>query len=609
MSDILNTTSIKNFTSLTAMTVDQYLLGVNSITVGDGSKITLANFIASMISSNAGNTLEVGDDSKLFATGGLPDQTGEEGKVLITDGTQARWGDIKVSKGEIGDIGCNPFGIDETENLRRYLNGQVIQQSQFSAFTTRLKAVVQTYSSLACSEAEWQSIASASVGGQCGKFVIDEENSTIRLPKIIMPIQGLTNLSNLGEIVEAGLPNITGSFYAAWRNSNTSGAFRGSTVYAGFQGLDNNSGSYYTFDASRSSDIYGNSDTVQQEQIQYPYFIQVATGVEDTVIIENEYQLNNPYSLLESKYSQNHIYNASWLLSNGQWNSSTTYVKVWQALQVEANSEIAEGTTVTLPSGASYTKQGLSVKASTDSSATDYDFKINNSTNQFKLPTKTNLAGGKAVVGNGLALGLKLGNGDSSYAGYYNEEGDYHIVGADSNNLVSSGATITYPSLNGDNFAGATGSWGIATDPIKSGIETSDSNLYLYFYVGDVIENGNLINAGQAMAEIAEIKGFPHIIDYWEQGTEGYIVYSNGYCEQWGFASTTGTISLLKEYKDINYNVQVSTKETGGGSGLPCSNYSNQTTNSFFVRLDYVTANRNAGAPWRTLGYLAEGEY
>ena len=57
----------------------------------------------------------------------------------LTDGT--KW--EKVSLGgsglEILDIGIAPCGINENENKRRYLNGQVIMQEQFAAFTSKLK--------------------------------------------------------------------------------------------------------------------------------------------------------------------------------------------------------------------------------------------------------------------------------------------------------------------------------------------------------------------------------------------------------------------------------------------------------------------------------------
>ena len=62
--------------------------------------------------------------------------------------------------------------------------------------------------------------------------------------------------------VAAGMPNITGSFYAATRINDTTGAFTRSSRPEGFNGLNNHSGTYNTFDASRSSSIYGKSKTV-----------------------------------------------------------------------------------------------------------------------------------------------------------------------------------------------------------------------------------------------------------------------------------------------------------------------------------------------------------
>ena len=130
---------------------------------------------------------------------------------------------------EIGDIGIAPLGIDETKGKRRYLNGQLIIQDQYIQFTNKVKSAVALYPSLACTESEWQTTATMTVGGQVGKFVVDDNAGTIRLPKIIMPIQGLTDLSKLGEIVEAGLPNIEGNLgqlpTGAGYDENTNGSF------------------------------------------------------------------------------------------------------------------------------------------------------------------------------------------------------------------------------------------------------------------------------------------------------------------------------------------------------------------------------------------------
>ena len=194
--------------------------------------------------------------------------------------------EMNILKGglELGDIGIAPFGIDESQNKRRYLNGQLINQTQFKEFTSLIKGRISLYPSIATTEENWQAEVTNSALGQCGKFVVDDTEGTIRLPKVVN-MQGLADLSKLAEIVEAGLPNITGGFTTRPNNNpNGTGAFsstwtqESTGVDASSSGYNPQGGGTTTLDASRSNSIYGNSDTVQQEAIQYPYFIQVSVG-------------------------------------------------------------------------------------------------------------------------------------------------------------------------------------------------------------------------------------------------------------------------------------------------------------------------------------------
>ena len=388
------------------------------------------------------------------------------------------WEKISLGGGgglEIGDIGIAPLGIDETKGKRRYLNGQVIIQDQYVQFTNKVKSAVALYPSLACAESEWQTTATMTVGGQVGKFVVDDEAGTIRLPKIIMPIQGLTDLSKLGEIVEAGLPNITGQIGSMlhYGDDNENGALR---VHDRGNNLTfpNGSGSWggsvITLNASKSNPIYNNSDTVQQEQIQYPYFIQVATGAETEDNIINEIELNNPFSLLDYKYSEYELNNISWLRSNGQYNAKAIYPAVYDLLL-----KIYNGTE---------TKAGVSVKLSTEA-FTDYDFVLNTAEETFRLPIKVKLASGKAVVGNGDTMFFNTPMG-------YTEE--QPLIRTTTN--VGNNSSLKQIAINPAGLSESEG-LGLSTDPTKSGIETSDSGLYLYFYVGETVQNANLINAGR----------------------------------------------------------------------------------------------------------------
>ena len=188
------------------------------------------NIVRSVNGTNADTQGNVQLDGLVKSVNGI--NADDNGNVNITAGENASGG-LKL-----GDIGIAPLGIDETDNCRRYLNGQVILQSQFSKFTEKLKHAITLYPNLVTSEDNWQSAVTLSPLGQCGKFVIDDEAGTIRLPKVVN-VMGALDLSTIGELQSAGLPNIKGSVKSlmsptseAWSiSSHTSEAFTAGNVH------------------------------------------------------------------------------------------------------------------------------------------------------------------------------------------------------------------------------------------------------------------------------------------------------------------------------------------------------------------------------------------
>lgn len=437
---------------------------------------------------------------------------------------------------EIGDIGFSAFGIDETKNLRRYLNGQVISQAQFVSFTDKLKSIVALYPNLATTETNWQAGVTNSKLGQCGKFVIDDTAGTIRLPKVVN-INGLTDLSLLGGIKAESLPNITGTAYNKDGNAITSYYPQKTGSFYGIQNLgaigwyskpaNNNNDSVgfsLGFDASLSSLTYQDNAPVQQEAIQYPYFIQVATGTEESVDVTREIELNNPFSLLDYKWSEYELNNASWLISNGAFHSGATYAAVYELLL-----KIYNGTE---------TKDGVSVKLSTEAYA-DTDFVINTADTTFRLPIKVKLASGNAVAGNGMTLGL------TSYNSI-----NYGIRGSSDRGLTGTPTGYGQPlgTSNTDSWSGTqTYTYGVTTDPTKSGIETSSSGLKLYFYVGETIQDANIIAASQVLTDMTNIKNG---VGYSILGKEAIVGwgmpdYSAGIAKVWNTdISTTKNVRI-----------------------------------------------------------------
>ena len=139
-------------------------------------------------------------------------------------------------------------------------------------------------------ETEWQEIFAQY--GSCGKFVYS--SSGVRLPSVSSIAQGTTSVSAVGDLVEAGLPNITGSFGVTAPNNHTKyadGAFSAATIadYSSDKvvGSVTNDAIYgYVFDSSRSSSIYGNNTTVQPQTVKQLIYICVATTTKTDIEVD-----------------------------------------------------------------------------------------------------------------------------------------------------------------------------------------------------------------------------------------------------------------------------------------------------------------------------------
>lgn len=196
----------------------------------------------------------------------------------------------KAGNRNIGEI--IPSTIPLTDAELHLLDGALIQGNGiYSAFVTYIAGLVSTYPNLFVSESDWQS--AVTTYGVCGKFVYDSTNNTVRLPKITGILEGTTDLTALGDLVEAGLPNITGSLTSGGNGEVihssviASGAFKKERTTASqvsYSGSGGNANLY--FDASRSSSIYGNSSTVQPQTIKVLYYIVVATSTKTDIQVD-----------------------------------------------------------------------------------------------------------------------------------------------------------------------------------------------------------------------------------------------------------------------------------------------------------------------------------
>ena len=189
----------------------------------------------------------------------------------------------------IGEIVSSTIPL--TDAGLHLLDGSLINGSGIYAEFVNYIAGLDLTANYFCTEQEWQQ--SITDYGVCGKFVYDSTNNTVRIPKVTGFIEGTTDVTALGDLVEAGLPNIIGN---AAQNlpmdlttSTSSGAIY--TIVSGGKFGGMNSGSSHSwqglyFDASRASSIYGNSTTVQPQTIKAFYYIVVATSTKTSIRVD-----------------------------------------------------------------------------------------------------------------------------------------------------------------------------------------------------------------------------------------------------------------------------------------------------------------------------------
>lgn len=95
------------------------------------------------------------------------------------------------------------------------------------------------------------------------------------------------------------------------------------------------------------------------------------------------------------------------------------------------------------------------------------------------------------------------------------------------------------------------------------------------------------------------------VVDGYINGTSGYRVWSDGYCEQWGYVlsvNKTTTITLLKKMIDTNYSITCTGTEATGEKDNGSMNAYNPTTTEFNI---YNTSDNVSNCYWKATGYIS----
>lgn len=234
--------------------------GENYLQPYSGNTINITYFLVNMTDTSEQPIVALSDDNSISANSSNPLKIG----ISLND-----------DKPFLGTININASFVKMNNGANIIWDG------------SKYNIVTSDYPSWIITNSSYQQ--NLNTYGVCGNFTVDITTRTVRLPKLVGMIEGTNTESDLGDIVPAGLPNITGN--VSLRRQTNAGNMNVATGAFTDEGLTGSTSSTYyatgstsqynllSFDASRSSDIFGGSNTVQPQTIKcFPYIVMSTSG-------------------------------------------------------------------------------------------------------------------------------------------------------------------------------------------------------------------------------------------------------------------------------------------------------------------------------------------
>lgn len=206
-----------------------------------------------------------------------------------------------------------------------------------------LWAWVQTQQGYLIEESAWQAKAAAN-GENVPFYSKGDGSTTFRVPAMKCWVKGAGSISEVGDYLAAGLPNIegeAGSKISAKEELSCTGALYQSLVSVGGEANGNYKYVGLGFDASRSNTIYGASDTVQPPSIVGLWVVK-AYGVVTNVGSTDVANISTGLTEAETRISalENHGAGATVVES---YHNGTEWYRVWSDGWLEQGGLVVDG--------------------------------------------------------------------------------------------------------------------------------------------------------------------------------------------------------------------------------------------------------------------------
>ena len=320
-------------------------------------------------------------------------------------------------------------------------------------------------------------------------------------PKSITNIVGVTDNRNLGEIFYSALPQTSSQVHSLDGSVLTDAT----ELYDYLESIKDSHPDLFTTDSEFNSEVESTGKCSKFVINTDNKSVRIPKGDSNNYIViksfDKKFEFNQPFSLLEPKWSDVPLNNPSWLLSNGQENSQENYPSVYELLLNEYNNGTLKSETIG-DTTIEYKQLDNGHKVVTDKTAydsilaktgTSWYYLLDLDSRTFVLPQT-----------NGF---MKYGNSNQFIKqSLPNIKGRFNL-GSTVNASVSMGANGAFyeqPSTSRNNsLANNIGGTIILDASRSSDIYGDGANVnpnsvqgYLYFYVGEALRPANIVDLG-----------------------------------------------------------------------------------------------------------------
>lgn len=326
-------------------------------------------------------------------------------------------------------------------------------------------------------------------------------NVDITIPKPITNIVGVTDNRNLGEIFYSALPQTSSQVHLLDGSILTDS----SELYDYLESIKDSNPDLFTTDSEFNSEVESTGKCSKFVINADTKSVRIPKGDSNNYIViknfEKKFEFNQPFSLLEPKWSDVPLNNPSWLLSNGQVNSQENYPGVYELLLNEYNngtlkSETVGGVSISfkqLDNGHKVVTDKTAYESILKNTGTAWYYLLDLDSRTFVLP-QTN---GYMKYGNSNQFIKQSLPNIKGQTGYTVTSGDDATTAPFSKIFTSAygaGSGQGYPArFTMIKFDASTSS-----DIYADGANVNPNSVqgYLYFYVGECVGTSNNVNLG-----------------------------------------------------------------------------------------------------------------